>query len=180
MKAVVLATDGCEDVELVTCVDVLRRAKIHVDVVSCDEGDVVQCANLVNIVPDLKIEQISVLDHDMIVLPGGGKAAKHFSTNHHVQEAIKAMHKAGKWVAAICASPLALSTAGVIAHSSVTVYPGMEGGLQCRGVEKHAVVRDGKIVTGRAPGSAMAFALELVECLAGVECREQVARDLVY
>ncbi len=46
-------------------------------------------------------------------------------------------------------------------------------------VETEAVVRDGRIITSGGPGTAMDFALELSEALAGREQRECVELELV-
>ena len=184
MKALILAADGVEDIELVTCIDTLSRAKIHVTLASTSPTTTVHCANNTVLLAHCLLPSVAddtLLAFDVVVLPGGGKAAHHFATSTVVQDCIKRMHGGGKWVAAICASPMALARAGLFAGGKrATIYPGMEGELVGASVVDDEVVVEGKVVTSRGPATAMPFALCLVECLVGKECRDSVARALLY
>lgn len=89
-------------------------------------------------------------------------------------------------VAAICAAPLALTTAGVFPGASVTCYPGLEEKVGGKGghftvLNDHNVVvsAEGKLVTSRGPGTACEFALKLVELLCSPEIAKKVQHDLL-
>jgi Transcriptional regulator containing an amidase domain and an AraC-type DNA-binding HTH domain len=86
-----------------------------------------------------------------------------------------------RFIAAICAAPGALATAGVLAGKTATAFPGTLEKLGPRDValSKAAVVCDGKVVTSRGPGTALDFALKLIELLVGVGIRQQVETALV-
>jgi 4-methyl-5(b-hydroxyethyl)-thiazole monophosphate biosynthesis len=89
------------------------------------------------------------------------------------------MAAAGKYTAAICAAPMVLAEAGVLDGKQATSYPGFLDALPGVTVSASAVVQDGKVLTSRGPGTAMDFALALVEILTGAEKRQQVEAALV-
>jgi len=81
--------------------------------------------------------------------------------------ALKAHHQAGKLVAAICAAPIALAQAGLLADKNYTCYDGFEQQITDGHYVKESVVVDDRVITSRGPASAMAFAYELVDQLGG-------------
>ena len=83
-----------------------------------------------------------------------------------------------KWVAAICAAPYVLGGLGLLRGKRATCYPGFEKYLEGADVTGGRVERDGHIITGRGPGTASDFALELVEVLEGKEKAEDVRDGL--
>jgi 4-methyl-5(b-hydroxyethyl)-thiazole monophosphate biosynthesis len=116
----------------------------------------------------------------MIVLPGGGGGMRRLLADERVLEALRRFNAAGKLVGAICAAPAVLQAAGVLAGRKAVCYPGLESYIQDAQVQKGAdVVRDGNIVTGSGPGTAMAFALAVLEMLAGAKMRDEVAKALL-
>jgi len=82
-----------------------------------------------------------------------------------VQALVRAAAAGGKLVAAICAAPIALERAGVVAGKRATSYPGFD--LPSAEYSNERVVEDGQLVTSRGPGTAMEFSLVLVRRLAG-------------
>jgi 4-methyl-5(b-hydroxyethyl)-thiazole monophosphate biosynthesis len=89
------------------------------------------------------------------------------------------MAAAQKFTAAICAAPMVLAEAGILDGKRATCYPGSLDARPGVTLSSEAVVRDGKVLTSRGPGTAMDFALALVEALAGAERRQQVEAALV-
>jgi 4-methyl-5(b-hydroxyethyl)-thiazole monophosphate biosynthesis len=83
-------------------------------------------------------------------------------------------------VAAICAAPKVLATAGLLDGKHATSYPGSLEGIATQGMkyETQAVVSDGNVITSRGPGTAMDFALALIEHLVGATRREEVEAPL--
>ena len=86
-----------------------------------------------------------------------------------VQGLVKRQAAGGGKIAAICAAPMALGKAGILTGKRATSYPGFEEHLTGADTQTDQVVRDGNIVTSRGPGTAMAFALELVTLLEGAD-----------
>jgi len=113
------------------------------------------------------------------VLPGGMPGAAHLKADPRILRLLKDMAAAGKYTAAICAAPMVLAEAGVLEGRQATSYPGFLDGLPGVTVSAAAVVRDGKVLTSRGPGTAMDFALALIETLAGADKRQQVEAALV-
>lgn len=177
MNALVLLADGFEEIEAVTIIDVLRRAGVSVTAASI-AGSTVRGSRGVSLVTDASFEDLSLDDYEAIVLPGGMPGAAALRDSEQVREALRTFSRSEKLVAAICAAPIALEAAGLLAGRRATSYPGHE--IPSAIYDESRVVVDGRLVTSRGPGTAMEFALELVELLAGAETKEKVARALLF
>jgi len=167
-NACVLLANGFEEIEAVTVIDVLRRAEIDVTVLGV-EGVEVDGAHGIKIEADATLADRGEAAWDLVVLPGGMPGAATLRDDAAVQALVKKQVAAGGKVAAICAAPMALGKAGVLAGKRATSYPGFEKHLTGADLQTAPVVRDGDIVTSRGPGTAMAFAFELVTLLEGAD-----------
>lgn len=177
-KVLVPLADGCEELEAVTIIDLLRRAGIEVVSAGLNPG-VVKASRGVQLVPDLTLDSALQDEYDMVVLPGGMPGAAHLKSDPRILQLLKDMAAAGKYTAAICAAPMVLAEAGVLEGRQATSYPGFLDALPGVTVSAAAVVQDGKVLTSRGPGTAMDFALALIETLAGADKRQQVEAALV-
>jgi 4-methyl-5(b-hydroxyethyl)-thiazole monophosphate biosynthesis len=171
---------GCEELEAVTIIDLLRRAGVEVVSAGLTDGPVKASRGVV-LVPDATLDQALQRDYDMIVLPGGGPGSEALAKDARVLAALQRMARAGKYTAAICAAPKALAQAGLLQGRRTTSYPGSLDGLAIAGMTylEDAVVQDGKVITSRGPGTAMDFALHLIEVLLGKAKRGEVEEGLV-
>ena len=135
---------------------------------------------MVQLVPDALLDSVLRDEFDMLVLPGGMPGARHLKEDGRVQALLKRLAGEGKYTAAICAAPMALAEAGLLSGRKATAYPGVleELGLPAVELQNQAVVKDGKVITSRGPGTAMDFALELIEILAGRDKRQEVEAGL--
>lgn len=172
--------NGSEELEAITVIDLLRRADIDVTIASLD-GQPVTCSRKTTVVPDCGIDDALTRDFDMIVLPGGLPGADNLDEDPRVHELIRRMHASEKFVTAICAAPRVLAHAGVLGGKRATSYPGFLDNLGLEDVASTggAVERDGNVITSRGPGTAMDFALTLVEALRGRDTRNEVEARLV-
>ncbi|MHB1085010.1 MAG: DJ-1 family glyoxalase III [Thiobacillus sp.] len=177
-KVLVPLADGCEELEAVTIIDLLRRAGIDVVVAGLKPG-VVKAGRGVQLVPDITLDVALQQDYDMVVLPGGMPGATHLKDDPRIIQLLKKMAVAGKYTAAICAAPMVLAEAGLLDGKQATSYPGFLDALPGVTLSTATVVQDGTVLTSRGPGTAMDFALALVEVLSGVETRQQVESALV-
>ncbi|MBI1282899.1 MAG: DJ-1 family protein [Thiobacillus sp.] len=177
-KVLVPLADGCEELEAVTIIDLLRRAGIEVVTAGLKPG-IVLASRGVQLVPDLSLDVALQDDYDMVVLPGGMPGASHLKADVRIIALLKKMAAAQKFTAAICAAPMVLAEAGILDGKRATCYPGSLDARPAVTLSSEAVVRDGKVLTSRGPGTAMDFALALVEALAGAEKRQQVEAALV-
>jgi 4-methyl-5(b-hydroxyethyl)-thiazole monophosphate biosynthesis len=179
-KVLVPLAQGCEELEAVTIIDLLRRAGIEVVAAGLDAG-IVRGSRGTQIVPDATLDAVLNDDYDMIALPGGMPGSQHLREDARVQALIRKMAHDGRYTAALCAAPTALASAGVLEGKTVTGYPGSVEKMAVPGMNYTgaAVEVDGKVVTSRGPGTAMDFALTLIELLAGRARRDEVERGLV-
>ena len=174
-KVLVPLAPGFEELEAITIIDLLRRAGIDVTTAGLDDQPVRASRNSVHI-PDTSIGNIMQNEFDLIVLPGGLPGADNLRDNELVQTLLKQQHRLGKSMAAICAGPKALASAGVLEGKKITCYPGALNELNSGNFEitGSAVEIDGNIITSRGPGTAMDFALSLIEMLEGASARDSV------
>ncbi|WP_129723901.1 DJ-1 family glyoxalase III [Xylanivirga thermophila] len=181
MKAIVFLAEGFEEVEALTVVDYLRRKDIGVDTVSITQNNMVKGAHDITLIADKKIDDINNLDrYDGAIIPGGMPGAINLRDNARVIEILSIMNKDDKMVAAICAGPIVLQRAGIIAGKRVTSYPGFEEKLKDSIYMEEPVVRDGNIITSRGPALAVDFAIEIIKYLRGEEKAEELKEDILY
>lgn len=163
-KVVVIFAPGFEEIEALTVVDVLRRAQIQVDMVGWAKS--VRGAHAITVEMD-QVWPLSLAPYDAVVLPGGMPGAATLRDQEDLVRALKNHHQEGKLVAAICAAPIALAQAGLLADKTYTCYDGFEQQITDGHYVKELVVVDDRVITSRGPASAMAFAYELVDQLGG-------------
>lgn len=178
-RVLVPLAQGCEELEAVTVIDLLRRAGIEVVSAGLDDRPVRASRNI-RLIPDTTLDEAMQSDFDMIVLPGGQPGADHLRDDPRILALLRRAAGAGKFTAAICAAPKVLAAAGLLDGRRVTAYPGTLEDLDIPQVKlaREAVVRDGRVITSRGPGTAMDFALALIEALAGREVRDRVEAGL--
>jgi len=171
---------GCEELEAVTVIDLLRRAQIEVVTAGLASG-AVKCSRGTVLLPDATLDDALRQDYDMIVLPGGQPGATNLEHDPRILALLKKMAAAGKFTAAICAAPKVLAVAGLLDGKRATSYPGTLDAQQFPAIrlETQAVVHDGQVLTSRGPGTAMDFALALIEVLTDRATRDQVESGLV-
>jgi len=177
--ALVAIADGIEEIEAVTVIDVLRRAGVDVTVASVDCLQVAASRG-VRIVADRVIGQCAGMQYDLIALPGGMPGAEHLRDSTELTAMIKGQAASGRLYGAICASPaVVLLHHGLLAGKTATCHPAFADRLENAEGAKAVVVVDGNCVTSRGPGTAMEFALKLVELLCGLEKAKQVAGPMI-
>ncbi len=178
-KVLVVLTDGFEEIEAITPIDVLRRAGCEVLVAGLAKKVVTGSHGLL-ITTDVLLKEVKELP-DAIVLPGG-PGAEDLGRSTIVREWILRMNGAKKIVGAICAAPAAvLAPTGILEGKKATCFPGYENRLSLGGalVSSERVVTDGEIITSRGAGTAMEFSLELARKLAGPEKAAEVSETIL-
>jgi protein deglycase len=179
-KVLVPLAQGCEELEAITITDLLVRAGIEVTTASLDD-EIVTASRGTRIIADTNINDVRNNSYDLIVLPGGLPGADHLRDNEIVQSLLKKQARENKFIAAICAAPKALAQAGLLDNRSATGYPGVLSSLKLpnTAIKDSAIEIDGNIITSRGPGTAMDFALTLIEILEGKDKRNEVNAQLV-
>jgi 4-methyl-5(b-hydroxyethyl)-thiazole monophosphate biosynthesis len=169
-RILVPIAEGFEEIEAFTVVDILRRAGAEVVVAGIGGSPHVVGRSQVSVIPDQDIESaLEKAPYDMIVLPGGLPNAHILRDHAGLSLAVKAHADDGAFVGAICAAPLALERSGVLDGKPHTSHPGIKDQLSSDGYSEDRVVVAGKVLTSRAPGTAMEFAFAIVRALFGEE-----------
>lgn len=176
MKRVLcLLIDGFEEIETVTPVDVLRRAGAEVVIAALREKTATgRCG--IRVEADVLLEETDAAGFDLLLIPGGPGVGD-LRADGRAALLAKDFASAGKPVAAICAAPLVLMDAGLLAGKRFTAYPSVRPELGGGGDDR--VVVDGQIITSRGAGTALDFALALVTHLFGQAAADQVAEEIV-
>jgi 4-methyl-5(b-hydroxyethyl)-thiazole monophosphate biosynthesis len=177
-KVIVVLADGFEEVEAMSVVDVLRRAEIETTIAGLHDGPVLS-ARKVRVIPDTVIDAVESDDFDMIVLPGGQPGADNMNQDLRLKSMIKSFSDKKKVLGAICAAPLVLAGAGILRGKRVTSYPSYKNKLGDVLYEEKTVVQDGNILTSRGAGTALLFALAIVERLVGKEKAQRIKEAML-
>ena len=179
-KIGIFMADGCEEIEGLTVVDVVRRAKMEIVMLSITGKKEVTSSHGVTFLADALAEETGYEDLDGIVLPGGMPGTMHLLENETVNAVIRKFAEEGKMVAAICAAPSVLGAAGLLEGKHATCHPGFEEKLTGATTSEDEVVVDGNIITSRGMGTAIPFAFEIVRYFTDDETVEHVRQGLVY
>lgn len=176
VKVLIPLVDGFEEIEAFAVVDILRRAGIEA-VTAGVSGNIVTGAHNIRASTDARMLDIQPDGFSGIVLPGGSPGTENLMRSERIVRITDDFAKQGKLVAAICAAPRILAKLGHLKERKATVYPGYEKEL---GKPRNdPVVADGNIITSQGPGTAVPFALKIVEQLMGKPKALQIKQDIV-
>ena len=176
MKILVFLANGCEDVEAITVIDYLRRADIDVTSVSIhDTNDIITKSNI-TLTADTNLNDIDPKEFDGLYIPGGTKGAEALRDDSRVIDIVKTFDDEEKLIAAICAGPIVLNKAGVLADKRATSFPDLKDNIDnvLEYVDDQMVVTDGNITTSRGAAVTVYLAMRLVEIIKGAEAVEEL------
>lgn len=179
-RVLIPLAQGCEELEAVTCIDLLRRAGIEVVTAGLD-AEPVTASRGTRLLPDRSLDEVAGEDFDLILLPGGQPGTNNLDADPRIRALLQKQAGAGKPLAAVCAAPKILANAGLLAGRQATAYPGTLENLHHTDISitGQAITRDGNIITSRGPGTAMDFALTVIETLTDKTTRDKVEAALV-
>lgn len=181
-KTAIFMADGCEEIEALTVVDIIRRAQMEITTISISDKKEVTSSHNVTFFADAIASEVNFDEYDAVVLPGGMPGTLNLGASEIVNEVVKKFAAEGKIVAAICAGPSVLGAAGVLEGRHATCHPGFETKLTGAETCEDAVVVDGNIITSRGMGTGIDFSLALLDCLTDYdeEVSAQVKKGIVY
>lgn len=179
-KIGVFMAEGCEEIEALTVVDMLRRAGIEVAMISVSGKKEVKGSHNITFMTDIPAEYMDFDVLDGVVLPGGMPGTINLKESEIVQKIIGQFADENKLVSAICAAPSVLGEAGLLKGKKATSYPGFEDKLLGATVVTDAVAVDGNIITSRSMGTAIPFSLEIIRFLLGDEAVAKLSDSIVF
>jgi len=182
-KAAVFIADGSEEVEAITPIDILRRAKVEVDIVSVMPGLEIITSKGIRIIAEKHISDIVFDEYDMLVLPGGRVGTKNFKACDILNKHIVEFYEQGKCIAALCAAPTVFSSLGLLDGKESTCNPDFWEELLNDGADllkDNKVVINGNVITSQAMGTSVDFGLALVAYLCGEEEAEELRKIIRF
>lgn len=179
-KIGIFMADGCEEIEGLTVVDVLRRAKMDITTISIGKTTSVTGSHQITFTADTIMEDVNFDEFDGIVLPGGIPGTPNLAANEIVMDTVRTFAAKGKLVAAICAAPSILGDAGLLEGKHATCHPGFEPHLKGAITSEEPVVCDDNFITSRGMGTAISFALAIVARYESQEVVDDVKLHMVY
>jgi 4-methyl-5(b-hydroxyethyl)-thiazole monophosphate biosynthesis len=178
-KVNIYLADGFEEIEALTVVDVLRRAGVEANTVAVTKSKEVKGAHNITVIADQTFDEMDNDAADMLVLPGGMPGTANLEKHEGLRSLIKQFYHDEKLIAAICAAPSILGKMELLESSRATCYPGFEQDLKGAIHSDDLVIRHKNIITSKGPGTALIFALDLVEILVGKEMMENLKESMI-
>ena len=170
--------DGSEELEAVAIVDVLRRTGARVVFASAD-GLQITGSKGVKLIADCLLTECLDGIYDLIVLPGGMPGAEHLRDAKGLTAMLQRQRDEGRFYAAICCAPMVVfHPHGLLEGHRFTCHPNFTDLMKDPKPVDEPVVVDGNLVTSRGAGTAVEFALTLVELLYGRQKRNEVAQGM--
>ncbi len=163
-KILVIISDGFEEIETITPIDILRRLDFKVIVAGLDKK-IITGAHKIKIEADCTVDQVDYKYYQAVIIPGGLPNATTLRDNEDVKELIRHIYQEGGVASAICASPIVLYKAGVLAGKKVTSYPDFEEVFSNSVYTGGNIEVDGRIITARGAGQSVLFSAEIAKSL---------------
>ena len=181
-KVGIFMADGCEEIEGLTVVDIVRRAKLEMTTISITDKKEVTSSHNVTFLTDALASEVDFDGFDAIVLPGGMPGTKYLAGYKPLTDLLTDFNSKGKKIAAICAAPSVFSGLGFLKNRKATSYPSFMEIIAGDGAKtsEDNVVVDGNITTSRGLGTAVDFALSLISQLENDEKAKEIAESVVY
>ena len=180
MKTAIYLADGFEEIEGLTVVDILRRAKIVCDMVSTEDDLEITGGHRIRVKADKMISDVDFDEYDCMILPGGKIGTQRLEANQYLMKRLDEYINAGKLVCAICAAPSILGHKGYLNGKEAVSYPTFESHLTGAAIPAAEVAHDGNIITSRGMGTSIAFAGEIVKTIFDEETADNLLKQLIY
>ena len=179
--ALIILAPGAEEIETITVADVLARAGHAVTIARVGDTTVVNGSRGLPLAAHTRYGEVADRTYDLVYLPGGKGSAEVCRDDPRIQGLAARQLSSGRWLAVICASPLALVPGKLCAGRRITSFPGVRAELEpyCAAWLEQPVVVDGNLVTSQGAGTALALAFTLVELLGDRAAAAQVATAMI-
>lgn len=175
-KLLLILADGFEEVEALAPVDFLRRLGFDITIAGLDKK-IIKSTRNVAVETDIEFSQIKEIP-DALILPGGAPGFVNLNNSRKVIDLVIKTNKKGNLVAAICAAPIVLHTAGILSNKKITAHPGVKGKLINTNFTGVRVEQDGNIITSKGPGTAFEFAAKIASYLGKKQEAEKLLKEM--
>ena len=179
-QALIFLAPGYEEVEMLTVVDMVRRANIDIDMVSITEELEVTGSHNITIKADILFKDADFDAAQMLILPGGIPGTPNLRAYEPLCEKLTSFAENGKKLAAVCAAPTVLSSLGLLEGKKATCYPSFEEDFVTGNYVKQPVVVDGNVITSRGMGTCIEFAGAIIEALKDKATAEDIKTKIIY
>lgn len=179
-KVYVFLAEGFEEIEGLTVVDLLRRAKIETEMVSIMTTKQVKGSHGIEVSADSMFADHDYTDAALLVLPGGMPGTLNLGNHQGLCELLKKHYAEEKMIAAICAAPSVFGQLGFLNGRVATCYPGFESKLEGAIVCATKVAVDGTVITAKGMGAAIDFSLKLIELLVNKETADEISAGIIH
>ena len=179
-KLGIFMADGCEEIEGLTVVDLVRRAGIEIEMISVSGEKTVTGSHKIAFQTDVSKADADFASYDGIVLPGGMPGTTHLMEDDTVNRVIKEFATSGKLVAAICAAPSVFGDLGILNGKEAVCYPGFEERLTGATIGEGTVAVTDHVITSRGLGTAIDFAAALIARLQDEKKAEEIKASIIY
>ncbi len=162
MKALIIATDEFEDLELFYPYYRLKEENVTVDIAA--DKKVIVGKHGYRIKADLLFNEVKPEDYEILIIPGG-KSPERIRIIKEVIDIVSHFLRENKIIAAICHGPQVLISARAVRNRKMTSWKGIRDDLMVAGAEylDREVVVDGNIITSRMPNDLPAFCREIIK-----------------
>lgn len=179
IKGLLLLNDGVEDVEALATKALLTRAGINIETFTLENKQLIKTAYNTNVEVDLLVDDVSSLNYEFLVLPGG-KHVFNFLGNEKLNKLILEFNNENKLIAAICAAPLFLNELNLLRDKDFVAFPSVVEEISGKYNSDLKVIKDGNIITSRSAGTVYDFVFEIVQTLKSIESVNDLQEEIVY
>eukprot|EP00033_Pygsuia_biforma_P001199 GCRY01001362.1.p1 GENE.GCRY01001362.1~~GCRY01001362.1.p1 ORF type:complete len:187 (-),score=27.12 GCRY01001362.1:247-807(-) len=181
-EALVIISQGVEEIEAVCVIDILRRCEVTVCVAGFPTAEPLTASRGIKIIPDAAFEDVANKEYDFVILPGGMEHAKRMEGAKEVLKLLTDQHESGRWVGAVCAAPIALCACGAFKGAKMTSHPSVESVVSANGpysTDAVTFAEDYKLITSRGAGTSVAFGLAIGKLLVGEAASSAVGKAIL-
>lgn len=179
-KLAIFFAEGYEEIEALTVVDICRRCKLEIDMVSVTGEKNVTGSHGIEVGMDKMLSQVEFGAYDMLILPGGMPGTRNLEACEELMAQVDAFYENGKYIGAICAAPSIFGHRGILKGRNACCYPGFESHLEGATATTNPVEISDHVITSRGMGTAIEFALAIVGVFCGQEKADEMAASIIY
>ncbi|KAK9077176.1 hypothetical protein SSX86_005512 [Deinandra increscens subsp. villosa] len=179
-RILIPVANGSEDIEVVTVVDILRRAKLDVTVASLEKTLTISGSHGIKIIADKLLKNAAESIFDLIILPGGVSGVERLSKSRILKKLLKEQASNGRKYGALSSSLSILHKQGLLQNKKATAHPSVVSMLDSNTIVGSQVVVDGRLITCRGLSSSLELALAIIAKFCGHGRAKSVATGLVF